>query len=41
MRTNLLHHNDLHGDNVIVTKDNRIAIIDFGSAACGPTECLS
>lgn len=41
MRTNLLHHNDLHGDNVIVTKDNRIAIIDFGSAACGPTTMIS
>ena len=40
---NLLHHNDLHGGNIITRTSNRspepeIVIIDFGEAALGPTK---
>jgi len=36
LKTNLLHHNDLHGNNILLVPDNKIAIIDYGEAAYGP-----
>ncbi|NBU73789.1 MAG: hypothetical protein EBS30_00950 [Planctomycetes bacterium] len=42
MKSVLLHHNDLHSSNIILSENGSstpdICIIDFGEAACGPTE---
>lgn len=43
MMGNLLHHNDLHGGNIIVRTSSRspepeIIIFDFGEASLGPTK---
>jgi len=44
-KTNMLHHNDMHSNNVLVlpTENNgtsRVAIIDYGEAAYGPRHGL-
>jgi serine/threonine protein kinase len=36
LKKNLLHHNDLHGNNILLAPDNKIAVIDYGEAAYGP-----
>jgi RIO-like serine/threonine protein kinase len=36
LKTNLLHHNDLHGNNILLARDNKVAVIDYGEAAYGP-----
>jgi aminoglycoside phosphotransferase (APT) family kinase protein len=41
LKTNLLHHNDLHARNILLDEDNdRLAIIDFGEANAGPSTCI-
>ena len=44
LRQNLLFHNDLHKENTMVVQHadgtHKIAVLDFGSAATGPTKCL-
>jgi len=39
-KTNLLHHNDLHSENIMLVptdnSSNKVAIIDYGEAAYGP-----
>lgn len=39
LKTNLLHHNDLHNRNVLVdTEHDKLAIIDFGESNMGPLQ---
>jgi len=40
LKTNLLHHNDLNGNNILLAPDNKIAIIDFGEASHGPCNTI-
>lgn len=39
-KTNLLHHNDLHSENILLVptdnSSNKVAIVDYGDAAYGP-----
>jgi hypothetical protein len=43
MKGELLHHNDLHGGNIMVTNDSPlpdIVILDFGESSLGPRQPL-
>jgi len=43
LKMNLIHHNDLHSSNVLVSCRSPlpdICILDFGEASCGPRKCI-